>query len=178
MFSGSPDERISGKIARKCIKIAFSLIHYIQICIFEHIGFHWGGRLSIGNTKYFSFHLPFFSCKQKQSTWQKILLPLHRFVFSQYHQTSMSLHNSHFKDKQLRICVIDVIFIVFQHIFVNHFPLSLKINSATYIISLLLKRPHITVCAHHCSFSCDLRQLSQCRVQVHRVLLTLTVCNF
>ena len=30
--------------------------------------FSRGGRLSIGNTKYFSFHLPFFPCKQKQST--------------------------------------------------------------------------------------------------------------
>ena len=31
----------------------------------------------------------------------------------------MSLHNSHFKDTPLRICVIDVIFIVFLHIFVE-----------------------------------------------------------
>ena len=107
----------------------------------------------------------------------------------------MSLHNSHFKDTPLRICVIDVMFIVFQHIFVNHsVPFSLKIHSATYIISFLLKRRHILGCAHHCllilntkqwpcshcarTFSCDLGQFSQCRVQVQRVLLTLTVCNF
>ena len=106
----------------------------------------------------------------------------------------MSLRNSHFKDTRFRIRVIDVIFIVFQHIFVNHFSFSLKIHSTTYISSFLLKRHHITVSAHHCflilntkpwscshcalTFSCDLRQLSQCRVQVQRVLLTLTICNF
>ena len=39
MFSSSPDERISGMIAYKCIKIAFSPIRSIQICIFKHIGF-------------------------------------------------------------------------------------------------------------------------------------------
>ena len=35
----SPDERMSGTIARKCIKIAFSPIRSIQICIFKHIDF-------------------------------------------------------------------------------------------------------------------------------------------
>ena len=106
---------------------------------------------------------------------------------------SMSLHNSHFKDMPLRICVIHVIFIEFQHIFVNQFPFSLKVHSATCIISFLLKRYHIIVCAHHCllilntkswpcshcvrTFSCHFRQSSQYRVQIQRVLLTLTVYN-
>ena len=39
MFSGSPDERISGTMAGNCIKIEFSPISPIQICIFKHIGF-------------------------------------------------------------------------------------------------------------------------------------------
>ena len=39
MFSGSPDEHISGTMARNCIKIEFSPISPIQICIFKHIGF-------------------------------------------------------------------------------------------------------------------------------------------
>ena len=95
----------------------------------------------------------------------------------------MLLHNSHFENTRLRSYVIEVIFIVVQHIFVNHFPFSLKIHSVTYIISFLLKRGHIIVFAHHCllilntkqqpcshcarTFSCDSRQLSKCRAQVH-----------
>ena len=40
MFSGSLDLRISGRKAWKCIKIAFSPVRSIQICIFKtYIGF-------------------------------------------------------------------------------------------------------------------------------------------
>ena len=39
MFSGSPDKRMSGTIARKCIKIALSVFRSIQFYIFKHIAF-------------------------------------------------------------------------------------------------------------------------------------------